>query len=413
MEPAGRFAGGERLNRRMTTSATILFSWEIGHGFGHVLPLLPLARAFKAQGHRVIFALRDVRGAGAMLQKEGFTVLQAPFHPDQFFPADGPQPQSMADILAIFGFTSEQHLSGMAAAWAGIFKACQPALLIASYAPLSLLCAREHGVPSVLMALPFELPADQHPSPDWRGGVRDHTFDDQVIRTVNAVFDKVQVVSVYDIFKTEPTYLMTFPELDTFAPRQAVQYCGGFFVTDVGQSPHWPAESAERPGKVFAYLNAGLPNLDQLRQAVHGSNLSFCISFRDASPALLAAWQAPNIWISAQVLRLDEGLQQCDAVLNYGSAGLVHASLLAGKPMVMHLQHFEAMLYAQQVVKLGAGLLPQPATAAAIAQALHDVMAQPSYAAAAQRFASQYSTYSHSQAIQIIAAQALGCIASL
>ena len=87
--------------------------------------------------------------------------------------------------------------------------------------------------------------------------------------------------------------------------------------------------------------------------------------------------------------------------------------MIAGKPMVMHLQHFEAMLYAQQVVKLGAGLLPQPATAASIAQALHDVMAQPSYAAAAQRFASQYSTYSHSQVIQIIAAQALGCIASL
>jgi hypothetical protein len=71
---------------------TVLFTWEIGQGFGHVLPLLPVARELKSRGCNVIFALRDVRGAGALLKREEFTVLQAPTHPDQFFPARGPQP---------------------------------------------------------------------------------------------------------------------------------------------------------------------------------------------------------------------------------------------------------------------------------------------------------------------------------
>ncbi len=394
----------------MKQRAKILFSWEIGQGYGHVLPLLPMAREFKAQGHQVTFALRDVRGAGAMLQAEGFTVLQAPFHPDQFFPADGPQPQSMADVLAVFGFTSRQHLAGMAAAWAGIFKLCQPDLLVASYAPLSLLCARQHGVPSVLMALPFELPIDAHPSPDWRGGQRQQVFDAQIIDAVNAVFDRAPIGSVHGIFVAQQTHVMSFAELDFFGPRAGVSYCGAFFVSDVGIAPHWPmgsVGSTGHEGKIFAYLNTELPQLDALRQAIHASPLHYCICLRDASPALLQAWHAPNVWITEQMLRLDLALPQCDAMLNYGSAGLVHASLLAGKPMVSYVRHFEAMLCAQQAARLGAGLLPQPQTAAHITAALMRILAEPRFKQAAQHFARRYAQYSPSQASQGIVAQAL------
>jgi hypothetical protein len=397
----------------MKPASSILFTWEIGQGFGHVLPMLPMAREFKAQGHRVTFALRDVCGAGAMLQVEGFAVLQAPFHPDQFFPADGPQPQSMADILAIFGFTSRQHLAGMAAAWSGIFQLCQPDLLVASYAPLSLLSARQHGVPSILMALPFELPVDAHPSPDWRGGQRAQVFDAQVIDTVNAVFDKAQVSRVHGIFAAQQTHVMSFAELDFFGPRQGVSYCGAFFVADAGISPQWPAAHAGHGGKVFAYLNAELPHLDALRQAIQASPLRYCIAMRDASPALLQAWRAPNVWITEQMLRLDEALPQCDVMLGYGSAGLVHASLLAGKPMVSYVRHYEAMLCAQQAVRLGAGLMPQPQTPQHITQALIQVVQEPSFAQAAQQFARRYAGYSPSQASQNIAAQALSSSRSL
>lgn len=391
----------------MKTSLNILFTWEIGQGFGHVLPLLPMARELKAQGHQVTFALRDVRGSGAMLMAEGFTVLQAPFHPDQFFPADGPQPQSMADILAIFGFTSTQHLAGMAGAWEGIFKLCQPDLLIASYAPLSLLCARQHGIPSVLLALPFELPPDQHPSPDWRGGMRAQVFDDQVIQTVNTVFSKLQITRIAQVFTASQTHIMSFAELDFFGPRADVSYCGAFFVSDVGASPQWPQGNTGQEGKVYAYLNAGLPHLEAIRQAIHASNLRYCVVLRDASPALLQAWRAPHVWIPDQMLRLDLALTQCDVVLNYGSAGLVHASLLAGKPMVLYVQHLEAMLNAQQVVRLGAGLLPQPPFSDAVVKALHQVIDQPQFTQAAQRFASRYPAYSPSQASKNIVAQAL------
>lgn len=378
----------------MKQNASILFTWEIGQGFGHVLPLIPMAREFKAQGHKVTFALRDVRSVGAMLQGEGFNVLQAPFHPDKFFPAEGPQPQSMADVLTIFGFTSHQHLSGMRAAWEGILQAVRPDLVIASYAPLSLLCARQHGIPTILMAMPFELPIDQHPSPAWRGGELTYSMDGDVINTVNGVFGGAQVSSVHQIFSANKTYVMSFPELDFFGPRLQVNYCGALFVNDVGPSPQWPQGETGTEAKIFTYLNTELPYLDQIRQAIHRSKLRYCVVLRDASPALLDTWRAPNVSITNQIQRLNETLSQCDAVFNFGNLGLVYASLLAGKPMVFYVRNLEAMLTARQVTRLGAGLLPHPPTPENVIQALQAVIDQPQFAANARQFADRHSGYS-------------------
>ena len=373
---------------KASRSLTVLFTWEIGHGFGHVMPVMPVARTLQSQGHRVIFALRDVRAAGALLRGMGFTVLQAPAHPDRFFPADGPQPQTMADILTIFGFASQQHLSGLVAAWRGLLGLCQPDAIVASYAPLSLLCARLIGIPAVLMALPFELPARQHPSPLLRTGLspRSAAVDDRVIATVNAVMGVDYVSSVYDVFKADATYLMSFPELDAFGPRET-NYCGSFVVTDTGIEAQWP----QGPGqKVLVYLRANRPNLEAIRQALHASALRYCVVIGNAREALLATWQAPNVWATAEVVRIDHALERCDAVLSSGGNGFLSASLLAGKPIVCHTQDLEPYLTAQQVVNMGAGILPYPATAKNIMQSIYKVLKHPQYTEAAAQFAHKY-----------------------
>jgi UDP:flavonoid glycosyltransferase YjiC (YdhE family) len=368
---------------------TVLFTWEIGHGLGHVMPMLPIARALQAQGHRVIFALRDVRVAGTLLQGMGFTVLQAPAHPDRFFPAKEPQPQTMADILTIFGFASKQHLSGLLAAWRGLIGLCQPDVVVASYAPLSLLCARQIGIPTVLMALPFELPVNQHPSPLLRSGVSPHSaeVDERVIANVNAVLGASCVSSVYDIFKANATYLMSFVELDTFGPREGMQYCGSLVVTDTGIEAQWPQGTG---AKVLVYLQGNFPNLEALRQALQASSLRYCVVIGNAQTEVLDKWQAPNVWATSAVVRFDHALASCDAVLSSGGNGFISASLLASKPIVCHTQNLEPYLTARQVVKIGAGILPRPATAETILQSLHKVLAHPHYAEAAAQFAHKH-----------------------
>jgi hypothetical protein len=380
------------------TPRTVLFTWEIGQGFGHVLPLLPIARKLHREGHRIVFALRDVRAAGALLKREGFTVLQAPTHPDQFFPANGPQPQSMADILSIFGFASEMNLSGLIAAWEGVIIVCQPDVIVSSYAPLSLLCGQRAGIPTVLMALPFELPSNCHPSPVLRTGLPPFTsaVDDRVIQTVNAAFGDSVVHTVHDIFRADRTFMMSFPELDSISPRVGIDYCGSFVVTNLGVAPVWPECGQYR---IFAYLNAGLPQLDLLREQIHASPNAYFVHLRDATPSLLAKWQAANVRATSDVVRLDAALDACDAVLSYGGNGFVSASLLAGKPIVFFVQNLESYITAKQVEKLGAGVLPQPQSAVNVIGGLTLVLSQASFRHAAAGFASRYSLTSQADAI--------------
>ena len=47
--------------------ARILFAWELGGDYGHLARLLPVAQALKAGGHEVVFAVRDLLGAEAIL----------------------------------------------------------------------------------------------------------------------------------------------------------------------------------------------------------------------------------------------------------------------------------------------------------------------------------------------------------
>jgi UDP:flavonoid glycosyltransferase YjiC (YdhE family) len=384
----------------MTTTRTILFTWEIGQGLGHVMPLLPVARQLKEAGHRVLFALRDVRTAGPLLAKEGFAVLQAPVHPDRFFPARGPQPQTMADILEIFGFGDPHHLAGLAMAWKNLMALCSPDVVVASYAPLSLNCARKLGIPTLLLALPFELPLDRHPLPNLRDSTKavDGRADERIVKSVNSVFGAGHADRAYDLFRSAKTIMMSFPELDYWGPRPSVEYCGNLFVTDAGVLPVWP----EGPGpRVFTYLQAALPQLDELRQVFHSAPQNFCIYMREGSPELLEKWSAPNIHVTNRPLRLDAALTDCAATVNYGGAGFVSASLLAGKPMLMMPRDLEPTLTARRVAAMGAGI--HVSRGVEVGDALRKVLDTTAYTDAARKFAAKRRAWTPRNAAEQIA----------
>lgn len=368
---------------------TALFTWEIGLGFGHIMPMLPVARELKSRGWRVVFALRDVRDAGAMLKDEGFAVLQAPFHPDRLIPRNQPQPQSMADVLALFGFADPKHLAGLHHAWEGMLDLLQPDLLVASYAPLSLLCANQRSIPTLLLTLPFELPPPKHPLPSFRNPAQamDGSNDAKIIATVNRVLGKKAISAVHEIFKASQTALLCFPELDYWSPRENAKALGALYSIDMGEEFAW-LETGRR--KVFAYLTTELPMLEQIRQDISASDLEYLIFLRGASTAQLADWQAPHIKTVNTPLKLGKALAQCDAALSYGGMGMTSATLMAGKPSVYVTRDLEGYLTAGKVEILGAGLHMNRRKGASISELLVRVIEQPSFAQAAQRFAAKY-----------------------
>ena len=89
----------------MTLAAkTILFAWELGEGLGHLPALKALALAAKAEGARVVFALREPVPARMALADVDAEILRAPFWPTPQMPA---KPSgSYADLIAANGFAS-------------------------------------------------------------------------------------------------------------------------------------------------------------------------------------------------------------------------------------------------------------------------------------------------------------------
>lgn len=390
----------------------VLFTWEIGQGLGHVLPLLTIARVLKAQGAHVTFALRDVRTAGTLLAAEGFTVLQAPAHPDRLFTRQEAQPQTMADILALFGFANPQPLAGLALAWQALLDLVKPDVLVANYAPLSLLCARCAGIPTLNMALPFDLPPNTHPLPAFRTGLppTSDAVDTAIVTAVNQVFGPETVGKVADVFLANHTLMISFAALDAFAPRPPLsgplEYCGNLFTTDLGQPSQW---SQSQPGqrsrkRVFVYVTAATPALDTLRQQLQGSPHDFLVCLRGASAEQLRAWQSPNVSVSADPYRLDQVLPGCDAVLCMGGQGIVAASLLAGRPLVMLPEHLENWLTAKQVHWLGAGVIGERnAVGPALAQVLGMASKPSSYQVAAADFARKHRHHNCARQAEAIA----------
>jgi hypothetical protein len=98
-----------------------------------MMQMLPLARELRRRGHRVFLALRDLAQASSVftaeVAREGpcppLTLLQAPIKVRK--PAEPFRPPfTFAHILHNTGFGDPRELSGLVAAWRGLFALVEP-----------------------------------------------------------------------------------------------------------------------------------------------------------------------------------------------------------------------------------------------------------------------------------------------
>ncbi|MDT5165987.1 MAG: hypothetical protein QOC88_2881, partial [Mycobacterium sp.] len=92
-------------------------------------------------------------------------------------------------------------------------------------------------------------------------------------------------------------------------------------------------------------------------------------------------------WAVAGLGRQDALLAQADVVICGGGHGMVAKALLAGVPLVIVPGGGDQWEIANRVARHGSGRLVRPLTGEALASAVADVLATPSYRAAAQRAA--------------------------
>jgi hypothetical protein len=174
---AGRFRGAwrSRVASSLTVSrsaiitpfmGTVLLTWELGAGIGHLMRLRPIGEELIRRGHRVVAAVRDLTGVGEAFAGSGIAWMPAPIIPRRgpafFAPTHG-----FAQILGNIGFASAPMLATLFAAWNTIFDAVRPDLVVADHSPTALLALRGRPIRRVNMGLGFFCPPDAFPLPIW------------------------------------------------------------------------------------------------------------------------------------------------------------------------------------------------------------------------------------------------------
>jgi UDP:flavonoid glycosyltransferase YjiC (YdhE family) len=337
--------------------SNVLFTWELGGGFGHLVRHLPLARILRQRGHEVLFAAKELDGVRNLVTKEGFPCVFSPFSFDST--AAALELLNYADILAANGFSDEKSLSAVLAGWFSIFKEFQPDVLVAQSAPSSVFAAKLSGVPCMRVDCGFGSPPSEAPFPCFRPwlDVKQQELqgrEDRVLGVINQACSdngSSSFTSLQEVFKTSADLLLTVPELDHYTGRQNGTYVGPVFNIEEGESVEWTEGSAPR---IFVYLRPfeGLPAILHI---LSSSGCNIIAALPGVGDDIRAAFASPSFQIHSQPVRLAPLLSSTHIAITHGGHGLASACLLAGVPMLLVPQVAEQLMTVYNFERLGIG----------------------------------------------------------
>ena len=387
----------------------ILIAWELGGNLGHVLPLLVLARALRAKGNEVLFALRDVRASAGLLQRENFRFVQAPHLAPSRIRGLAGGPASYPEILLYYGFADAPALEAQALAWRHLFALAKPDALLLDHAPTALLAARGLPFRKVLFSTGFTSPPRIAPMASIRPWQRIpmqrlQGSEQRALHTANAVLGTVgakPLEELYELFDADEDILATLPELDHYGARPNARYWGP--VADVGRSeaPAWPGGEGK---KVFVYIRAASPAFKPLYAAMRNMQASVLWFAPGLTEAAASTLSSASIRITSSPLDMTKVAGSAAAAIFHGGHGTAAAMLLAGVPMFLIPENIEQLLIAQRVSAIGAGTaaLP-PAVRAGLAQRIAVFLADGAPHAAASRIAKRYRHIESAKQIEAMA----------
>jgi UDP:flavonoid glycosyltransferase YjiC (YdhE family) len=375
----------------------LLYAWEFGANLGHVGAFLPLARALRARGHEIRWAVAQTTPAACLLAKEGFAWVQAPTCAES--PREGP-PLSYNDILLRFGYARDEDLLRLVVAWRELLLLSGAQTVLANYAPTAILAARTLGIPVVLFGSGFHVPPRQRPLPSLRPWLplppgRLDALEREALASINAVIGRFGLApfdAVAQLFDVAEDTLLGFPELDHYAERGPARYWGNLPDAGVGDMPAWPKLQGKR---IFGYLRTGTRHHEAALAALHALGAPTVVYFPDAPPALLERYAAPHLVFSAAPLDLAQTASDADAGITYASMSTATSFLLKGKPLLLLPGHLEQFLLARRVEEMGAGLVVNPEQPPLdLKFKLRRVLFEGDFTLNAQAFARKYANFS-------------------
>jgi UDP:flavonoid glycosyltransferase YjiC (YdhE family) len=387
----------------------VLFTWELGGGLGHTLPMLALVRALVGRGHRVYLALRDLAGASRVFDGMGPSLLQAPFRHSRAAPFE--HTPSFAHVMCNTGFGDDRELHALVCAWRNLIGLARPDAIVADHSPTALLAARYFPeVKRIVTGLGFFCPPDMAP---WPSLTRRPVGDDEllaheagVLARVNRLLARAGRPALERLGQlygdADETFLQTFEELDHYPRRPAGAKYWGPVHAPGGVEPSWPTGGGGP--RVFAYLKNS-PAVGEVLAALaelggptvvlaDGVDAAVRRKF-EAAPASTSSRRA-TMRFETRRLDMAKVREACDLAVHNANHGTLCQLLLGGKPMVQVPLTLEQQVLARRVEALGAAQTMKGRAAEVgeeVRRKLHAVATEGRYAEAARRFAEKYGAF--------------------
>lgn len=398
--------------------ATVLFTWELGVGLGHMVPMLPLAEGLARQGHRVYVALRDLARASEVFGRAGVSYLQAPFRHSR--PGCFRRTPTFSHVLANVGFGDEGELHGLCCAWRNLINFVRPDLIVFDHSPTAMLAARGARVGRVVTGLGFFCPPDVSPFPVLVDGEVDHdrlaAEERRVLERANrllARWKRPPLERLGQLYgEVDDMFLQTFEELDHYPTRNTggqaasgTQRYWGPVHAPGGKAPEWPAGNGKR---AFAYLKNS-PAVGEVLAALADLGGPAIVLSDGIDPAVRKRFASvPNLRFETQRLDMARVRAECDLAVHNANHGTLCQLLLGGKPMLQVPITLEQQVLARRVGQLGAAetVIARGAEARdEIRAKLHAVATDPRYTEAAGRFAKKYSDFDAAEQMERMVAR--------
>lgn len=115
----------------------------------------------------------------------------------------------------------------------------------------------------------------------------------------------------------------------------------------------------------------------------------------------------PHLNIVNDAIDFARAIDDCDAVIGYGSHNLACEALLAGKPLALIAKNPDQPMTAERVKALGAGIVLPERPSAGSAGQLQALLADPQYRRGAQAFAQRHGAQRRSGIADTLLAMAL------